>query len=280
MISKQKRQKRKVNYLELENIFNIGSLLGICKIWIGPAGANKSTFFQGMPAPLNMLKTKLENLEIQEGTIKEIEEIIKLCNEVMFIVHNELKKEEEKSKKEVEKLNNKLDQLNKNIKDELTKRIPIWEDRIINKLIKTKVVKLSTNTNLNPEKLSLGAELFFDINIWNKMSNLEKSDLEDGCRCISLQAWTPAGMITMRVIESVLRNYYQKETSNTPTGKMWGQMLTDLKSIPSANQKLVGYFEYLKDIRNSLQHPEERLSQFESEDVFHHAIHILNIFYS
>jgi len=141
-------------------------------------------------------------------------------------------------------------------------------------------VKLSTDTILNPEKLSLGAESFFDIKIWNKMSNLEKDDLDDGCRCISLQTWTPAGMITMRVIESVLRNYYQKITSNDPEGKMWGPMLIELKSIPSANQKLVGYFEYLKDIRNALQHPEARLSQFESEDVYHHAIHILNTFYS
>jgi len=162
----------------------------------------------------------------------------------------------------------------------LIKKIPIWEDRIINVLNKIKVVKLSTDTILNPEKLSFGAESFFDIDIWNKISNLEKDDIKDSCRCISLQAWTPAGMITMRVIESVLRNYYQEQTSNDPTGKMWGQMLTDLKSIPSANQKLVGYFDYLKDIRNALQHPEARLSQFESEDVFHHAIHILNTFYS
>ena len=112
------------------------------------------------------------------------------------------------------------------------------------------------------------------------MSDLEKNDLDDGCRCISLQAWTPAGMISMRAIESVLRNYYQKETSNDPTGKMWGPMLTELKNIQSTDQKLIGYFEYLKDIRNTLQHPESRLSQFESEEVFHHALHIFNIVYS
>ncbi len=233
-----------------------------------------------MPLPLNMLKNKLENLEIQEDSIKEIEKFIETFNEILDIVKQKEAIEEGRSKKNIEKLNKQLEQLLKGVVENLIKRIPIWEDRIINELIKIKVVKLSTDTILNPEKLSLGAESFFDIKMWNKMSNLEKDDLDDGCRCISLQAWTPAAMITMRVIESVLRNYYQKQTSSDPTGKMWGQMLTDLKSIPSANQKLVGYFEYLKDIRNALQHPEARLSQFESEDVFHHAIHILNTFYS
>ena len=227
-----------------------------------------------------MLKNKLENLEIQEGAIKEIEKFILNGDEAVDILKQKKDNEEELSKKDIEKLNKRLKQLLKGVSENLIKRIPIWEDRIINELIKIKVVKLSTDTILNPEKLSLGAESFFDIKIWNKMSNLEKDDLDDGCRCISLQAWTPAGMITMRVIESVLRNYYQKQTSSDPTGKMWGQMLMDLKSISSANQKLAGYFEYLKDIRNALQHPEARLLQFESEDVFHHAIHILNTFYS
>ena len=266
--------------MELENIFNIGCYLGNCKIWTTSSQTIDSSFYQGMPLPLHMLKNKLENLEIQEGTIKEIEKIIKICNEALDIVKQQENNEKGKSKKEIEKLSNRLDQLEKIVTDNLIKKIPIWEDRIINELIKTKVVKLSTDTNLNPEKLSLGAKLFFDIKIWNKMSNLEKDDLEDGCRCISLQAWTPAGMITMRVIESVLRNYYQNQTSNDPTGKMWGIMLDHLKSISSANQKLVGYFDYLKDIRNTLQHPDARLSQFESEEVFSHAIHILNTFYS
>lgn len=254
--------------------------MGICKIWTISRHTINSSFNQSMPIPLIKLKNKLESLEIQEDSSQEIELIIKMCNEALDIVKQQEKKEEGKSIKENEKLNNRFNQLDKAIADKLTKRIPIWEDRIINELIKINVVKLSTDTNLNPEKLSLGAKLFFDIKIWDKMSNLEKDDLEDGCRCISLQAWTPAGMITMRVIESVLRNYYQQQTSSDPTGKMWGIMLEQLKLISSANQKLVGYFDYLKDIRNALQHPEARLSQFESEDVFHHAMNILNTFYS
>ena len=264
--------------MNLENIFNIGSLLGDCKIWT--ASPTDSPFYQALPTPLNMLKNKLENLEIQEGTIKEIEKSIEQVNEVIDIVKQGEAIKGGQNKKDIEKYQKRLSQLLKEVRENLIKRIPIWEDRIINELIKIKVVKLSTDTILNPEKLSLGAESFFDINIWDQISNLEKDDLEDGCRCISLQAWTPAGMITMRVIESVLRNYYQKITSNDPIGKTWGELLTELKNHASSDKKLIGYFDYLKDIRNALQHPEARLSQFESEDVFHHAMNILNTFYS
>ena len=267
--------------MELENIFNIGCLLGNCKIWTLRSKGINSSFYHSMPIPLIRLKNKFENLEIQEGTIKEIEKLIKKCKDVVDIPKQIDKKiEEGKSKKEVEKLQNRISQLTTEVEENLIKKIPIWEDRIINELTKINVVKLSTDTNLNPEKLSLGAESFFDIKIWDKMSNLEKDDLDDGCRCISLQAWTPAAMITMRVIESVLRNYYQKITSNDIEGKMWGPMLIELKNHQTANQKLVGYFDYLKDIRNKLQHPDVRFSQFEAEDVFHHAINILNTIYS
>lgn len=265
--------------MELENIFNIGNFLGICKIWT--TSPTDSPFYKAMPFPLYMLKIKLENLEIQEGTIKEIEKLMEKCNKALDIVsQREAIDEEEQNKKDIEKLDKHIVQLHDEVKENLIKRIPIWEDRIINELIKIKVVKLSTDTILNPEKLSLGAKSFFEKKIWDKMSNLEKEDLEDGCRCISLQAWTPAAMITMRVIESVFRNYYQKITSNDPVGKMWGSMLIELKNHQSANQKLVEYFDYLKDIRNKLQHPDVRFSQFEAEDAFHHAINILNTFYS
>jgi len=90
--------------LNLENIFNIGSLLGNCKIWTTSTSSIDSPFYQTMPFPLNMLKNKLENLEIQEGTIKEIEKIIKICNEAVDIIKQRENNEEGKSKKEIEKL--------------------------------------------------------------------------------------------------------------------------------------------------------------------------------
>ncbi len=112
------------------------------------------------------------------------------------------------------------------------------------------------------------------------MKNLEKEDLDDGCRCLSLQAWTPASMINMRVVESVLRSYYKKITGKDPNRKQWNNILIELKASPSTNTLLIGYLDYLRDIRNRLQHPDARVEQSEAEEVFSHALNIINILYS
>ena len=247
--------------MNLEDYMNIGKFLGMCKIW--SANALQSEFFVAMPRPLIQLSDTLKRCSIQNETISEIDQFIKKTKEIIVI--------ENKNKKNREVI--KLQKV-------LVPVIGIWQDRIVNEIRKIKVVKLTTDTVLNPDKLAEGAKSFFKDEIWNTMTDLEKLDLEDGCRCISLQSWTPASMITMRVIESSFRNYYKQITNKDTNDQFWGNMIAELKNDQSADQKLLGYYDYLKDIRNKLQHPDARLSQFEAEDVFHHAIHILNTIYS
>lgn len=86
-------------------------------------------------------------------------------------------------------------------------------------------------------------------------------------------------MIIMRVVESAFRNYYQKITSKEPEN-FWGKMLSDLEKIESIDKILLGYFTYLKDIRNKLQHPDARFSQSEAETAFIHAVNIMNTIHS
>lgn len=266
--------------MKLEKIYEIAKLIGDCKIWAIRPSRTDSPFFQTMPSPLFLLKNLLEEVPIHEATFKEVERSLEIATHLLNNNKERKNLQNEGKKEEAAVLKKKMDKEDQDFRNDLTKRIPIWEDRINNELRKIKVVELSTDTILNPEKLSSGAKSFFEDQIWNQFSNLEKEDIEDGCRCISLQAWTPAGMITMRAIESALRSYYQKTTNNSPEGKMWGPMLDELLNNTSPNKKLIGYFDYLKDIRNSLQHPDARLSKFEANDVFHHAIHIFNTIYS
>jgi len=263
--------------MELENIFDIGKYLGLCKIWTTTTKVIDSPFFSTMPIPLKYLFNKLEELSIEEKTKEEINKLIEKSHLAIDLQkqNRELRKNGEVNKEKLQIYTEKQDKLINQIREDLINFIPIWEDRIANKLRKIKVVKLSTDTRLNPEKLSIGASSFFKEDIWNNLSDIEKKDLEDASRCISLQAWTPAAMITMRAIEAAFRDYYQKILTKDP-GTNWGQMIIELKSNPSVDQKLIGYFDYLKDIRNTLQHPDARFSQFEAEDAFHHAIHILS----
>ena len=87
-------------------------------------------------------------------------------------------------------------------------------------------------------------------------------------------------MINMRVVESVLKSYYKKITGKDPNGKRWNNILIELKASSSTDTLLIGYLDYLRDIRNKLQHPEARVEQSEAEAVFHHTLNIINILYS
>lgn len=163
---------------------------------------------------------------------------------------------------------------------EILSKIPIWEDRIKLEIRKRKVKELYTNTSINPQKLQEGAKSFFDNNVWSKMSDIQKADLNDGCSIILLKSWTPAAMIIMRAIESSLRSHYKLITGSNPSGKNWGTILKDLHGHPSAEKKILNYFDYLKDYRNQIQHPDTRFDQSETEDMLNQAIHIFNKIYS
>ncbi|MFX0173902.1 MAG: hypothetical protein ACFE9L_18615 [Candidatus Hodarchaeota archaeon] len=68
-------------------------------------------------------------------------------------------------------------------------------------------------TIINPDNLMEGVQTFFTPEIWNRLQEIEKEDLEDGGKCLLLELWTPASMIVMRTVESALRMYYHQCTS-------------------------------------------------------------------
>ncbi len=246
--------------MDLKDSFFIGIYLDTCKMWT--FRDSNSPFSIKYPF-LVQLKKLLLKLSTQSDTIQEIDEITKVYLDVLIF----------DDESDIKEATNEM-------KEKLIEMVPIWQDRIERELSNIRVIRLFEGTDLNPEKLMNGAKSFFSEEIWNLMKDIEKADLDDGCRCITLQAWTPASMITMRAVESVLRSYYQKITGNEPKAKTWGIILGELKNNESADKTLIGYLDYLREIRNKLQHPDARFGQFETEAIFHHALHIANILYS
>ena len=247
--------------MNLEDILIIGINIGTCKTLT--IGEKDIFFYKKIRYTLTQLITSLDKFSIQKESSDEIQEIIQNYDKTI------IPSESTSGDSEIAIID-----------EDLLRKIPIWQDRISTELKNTHVIELSKDTSLNPEKLSIGAKAFFDENIWSLMKDLEKEDLDDGCRCLSLQAWTPASMINMRVIESVLKSYYKKITGNDPNRKQWNNILIQLKATPSTDTLLIGYLDYLRDIRNKLQHPDARVEQSEAEAVFHHTLNIINILYS
>ena len=151
----------------------------------------------------------------------------------------------------------------------LKEMVYVWYDRVINESEVLNVVLLNHKYSLNPELLITGAEKFFNVDIWKKLTNSTKRDLDEATRCILFEIPTPAGILALRATESVLRRYYEKKTNQVLTGFInWDTIIKELRNT-SADKTLLGHLDYLRNnLRNKLNHPDAILAQKEAENIF------------
>ena len=157
----------------------------------------------------------------------------------------------------------------------LTEDVKLWADRIVHELYERKVVEVFTDGTLNAKKLISGGESFFVENIWDRLSDISKSDLNDACNCLLIKSWTPAVMISLRASEDCIRKFYMIKTGNDPHGKGWGYILDKLNTIPGIDKTLVGYLNYIREIRNTAGHPDKIFDQREAEGLFHQVVDLI-----
>lgn len=262
--------------------YEIGKHVNYLHSWRKQHVTDKNWYnFEEMGSSLGNLAVILETLEIAIDTAEQFDSYVKECN-MLAEAFNKIGYPPWKNEGggiERTKVYLKIVENRHPLHERLRTKIPVWINNIEKELLSVKIIRYYTNTSLNPEKILEGAEAFLDKNVWNKLSQLQKDDLNDGCKCLSLKLWTPSAMITVRAIEEAVRQYYQKETKLN-TKENFGSILKELSKFPSSDKILIGYLKYIKNIRNKLQHPDARFNQKEAEEIFQHAMGIMRIIYS
>jgi len=240
-----------MNDIKLNKLIKIGHLIkyiedyctGMYRTWVkGKRGTQ-----MGLLDSLMRIKETIDELSICSKTSKEIQEYI-------------------------EKIESKYDpdgDISSSDRLFLKEKINLWHDRINNESEVLNVVLLNHKYSLNPELLINGAENFFNINIWKKLTNSTKRDLDETTRCILFEIPTPAGILALRATESVLRRYYKSKTRQTLAGFIdWNTIIKKLHNT-SADKTLLGHLDYLRNnLRNKLNHPDAVLTQKEAENIF------------
>jgi hypothetical protein len=98
-----------------------------------------------------------------------------------------------------------------------------------------------------------------------------KQDLEEAIKCLKLGAPTASVMVGLSAVEGWLRELYCKLTEKT-TKKAWVQLLKEIKDLLSergvAIEPVVVFLNYIRDVRNTADHPDKSFSQIEAEQVF------------
>ena len=157
----------------------------------------------------------------------------------------------------------------------ITENVKLWHDRIKNELAERIMVEVFTDGTLNFKKLLSGGKSFFPEDIWDTLSGISKSDLNDACNCLLTRSWTPAVMISLRASEDSIRKFYNFKTENDPQKKGWKNILDELSKIQDINKTLLGYLDYIREIRNTAEHPDEIFDQMEAERVFHQVVNMI-----
>jgi len=238
--------------MDLRNIYSLGTNLG----YIGVSGSLKP-----------YVKGENYLIEAFERAVRELEKT-KLCDSTQLAI-----------KKMIDKLNKSYkekEELRKEDGEEISDLCKLWHDRIMNELRERAVIEVFTEGTLNPKKLLAGGKEFFGEETWNELSIISKNDLDDACNCLLTQSWTPAVMISLRAAEDNIRIFYKEKTKkNPPEG--WNDILRELETTKIMDKTLIGYLDYIREMRNKAEHPDKIFNQTEAEGAFHQVIDIIRI---
>jgi len=84
-------------------------------------------------------------------------------------------------------------------------------------------------------------------------------------------------IISLRAAEDTIRSYYKSKTGKDPLKLNWKSILNELSNMPKINKALIGYFDYIRDLRNTAAHPDKIFDQVEAEGVFHKVVDMIYI---
>jgi hypothetical protein len=161
----------------------------------------------------------------------------------------------QEAKQHLKKLNKEVMQIDK-LKNQLEE-----ENRKLNNLLQPPVI-------IKPELLERGIENYLGHDLAANLSPKTKSDLNDAMKCLRCGIATPAAMISLRAAEDVVRKYYEHKIQEKPVRMGLKDILDKLMERSDVDKTLVGYLNYIREKRNTAEHPEKIFTQKESEETF------------
>jgi len=126
--------------------------------------------------------------------------------------------------------------------------------------------------------------LISDKILLNKLPSIVKHDLEEALYCLCFERPTASAMVALRAVEAALRQLYVTLKPGAKIERIeWKTVLGDLETLLKQRnikaQTLLGYLNYLRDVRNKAEHPDKIFNQIEAEDTLIHACHAIKEIY-
>ena len=139
------------------------------------------------------------------------------------------------------------------------------------------IIDLTSNHVFSTLKADAGLKLFPQVLLRN-LDRDEEEDLHEGFECLKSSLPTAAAMMFYRVTERELRKYYRLVIGKEPS-RSWKENVEALRKRDDTDKSIVKNFDFLKDKRNSAEHPDKRFTQEEAEQIMSHLSALLNDLY-
>mgnify|MGYP003689601143 CR=1 FL=1 len=116
--------------------------------------------------------------------------------------------------------------------------------------------------------------------IYERLTDLARSDINQACRCIAFECPTAAAFHVLRAVEECVRIVYKSYFPRGDEKRPWGRLTAELKEKqrkPIPDPILLGHLDHMRQrFRNPTDHPEKNYEIEEAEDLIHIAVDIIN----
>jgi hypothetical protein len=133
--------------------------------------------------------------------------------------------------------------------------------RIISEDISNKgTLSVHSPTFLNINELIREPSNLFDEETWESLSEQSKQDVIESVRSLAAGCATASTVLSLRVVERLLRDWYKEVLEKEEVSEPWGRVLDNLEDhvgIEGNEPPVVSNLKYLKQKRNEVNHPEK-----------------------
>ncbi len=123
--------------------------------------------------------------------------------------------------------------------------------------------------------IAQGPAILLTEGVYSGLPATVQHDLQESITCLSFGAPTASAMIALRAVEGMLRTFHGSLTGKQ-FKKAWGDLLKEIERLLQEKEAdvrpLLGYFDFLRTVRNEADHPDRTFTELESERVLAHAI--------
>lgn len=136
-----------------------------------------------------------------------------------------------------------------------------WKEAFLKKIENHKVLHVEDSNLLDIDKAMEDPHGFFTIEVWEWLPEQSQTDLEEALKNLAIGSSISSVMISLRATENVLRIWHNRvcEEGNEIESGAWGEVFEELEDIyDDKNERpdVLTDFNYLKDRRNEVNHPD------------------------